>query len=75
MKNLNIVDILMAVAFIGVIIAVIVSCNEGIKSIDFYKRCDAACSPSTSSTPIINGHKACLCDDGGGVMHRAPVSE
>lgn len=75
MKQMHIADILVSVAFVGVIIAVIVSCNEGIKSIDFYKRCNAICSPSTPSTPILNGHKSCLCDLGNGVMRRVDIPE
>ena len=73
MKKLDLPDILIMVAAIGVIIAVIVSCNEGIKSIDFYKQCDAACSPSTAMTPIMNGHKTCLCDEGQGTWRRVTI--
>jgi hypothetical protein len=44
-------------------------------SMDFQKRCEAACAPQASITPIVNFSESCFCDTGSGVWRRVDVSE
>lgn len=46
--------------FLGMIFA------DGISSVSFYHKCSDACSPALVMTPIVSGHKTCLCDEGQG---------
>ena len=46
---------------------------NGVSSVSFYDKCAEACSPSLVMTPIMGGHKTCLCDEGQGKWRRVDV--
>jgi len=54
-------------AFLGMVFA------DGVSSSSFYDKCAAACSPSLVMTPVMGGHKVCLCDEGQGKWRRVDV--
>lgn len=56
-------------AFLGMVFA------DGVSSVNFYDECTTACSPSLVMTPIMGGHKVCLCDEGQGKWRRVDVEE
>ncbi len=40
------------------------------KSMEFQRKCDAACAPRVTITPVIGGVEACFCDEGHGMWRK-----
>lgn len=75
MSEYSPLKLLLHVTVIGLLILAGEVLYQGIRLIDFCKRCEAACAPDTSMTPMINGRSCCLCDEGNGVMRRVFILE
>lgn len=63
------VCVIFFLVFLGMIFA------DGVSSVSFYDKCAEACSPSLVMTPIMGGHKTCLCDEGQGKWRRVDVRD
>lgn len=61
------VYIICFVFILGIIFA------DNASSANFYNKCAKACSPSLVMTPIMGGHKTCLCDEGQGKWRRVDI--
>jgi|LakMenE01Jun11ns_1017448.scaffolds.fasta_scaffold9749356_2 hypothetical protein len=56
---------------VGFILVILIASQ----SIDFQKRCDAACGSAPAMTPVIDFHEQCLCSEGNGRWRKEQIDE